>query len=201
VAMTNIAKQHVFFVDDKPKVRKMVGRTLEQAGLKVTCFASGSECLKQLRCRTCDLLITDVKMPEMDGIELLTEVKRIIPSLPVLVVTGYGDIPMAVEALKVGASEFIEKPLDRQSFLSAVESVLKLYALIHQIVGDVLTKTEMIVLRLILEGKRTKEIAMLRQRSVRTIEVHRIRIMRKLGVDNLVDLVKQTAVVWLPENQ
>jgi FixJ family two-component response regulator len=199
--MTNIAKQHVFFVDDKPKVCKMVGRTLKQAGLKVTCFTCAADCLKQLRSRRCDLLITDVKMTGMDGIELLTEVKRIIPSLPVLVVTGYGDIPMAVEALKVGASEFIEKPLDRQSFLSAVESVLKRNALIHQIVGDVLTKTEMIVLRLILDGKSNKEIAMLRQRSVRTIEVHRIRIMRKIGVDNLVDLVKQTAVVWLPEIQ
>lgn len=199
MTMTDIAKQHVFFVDDKPKVRKMVSRTLEQAGLKVSCFANATECLKQLRCRTCDLLITDVKMPEMDGIELLTEVKHIIPSLPVLVITGYGDIPMAVKALKVGASEFIEKPLDRQSFLSAVESVLERNALIHRMVGDVLTKTEMIVLRLILDGKSTKEIARLRHRSVRTIEDHRSRIMRKLGVDNLVDLVKQTAVVRLVE--
>ena len=197
--MTNIAKQRIFFVDDKPKVRKMVSRTLEQTGLKVTCFTCAADCLKQLRSQTCDLLITDVKMPEMDGIELLTEVKRIIPSLPVLVVTGYGDIPMAVEALKVGASDFIEKPLDRQSFLSAVESELKRNILIHQIVGDVLTKTEMIVLRLILDGKSTKEIARLRNRSVRTIEDHRSRIMRKIGVDNLVDLVKQTAVVRLVE--
>ena len=196
---TNITKQHVFFVDDKPKVRKMVGRTLEQAGLKVTCFANATECLKQLRSRTCDLVITDVKMPEMDGIELLTEVKRIIPSLPVLIVTGYGNIPMAVEALKLGALDFIEKPLDRQSFLSVVESELKRNALIHQIVGDVLSKTEMIVLRLILDGKSTKEIARLRHRSVRTIEDHRSRIMRKIGVNNLVDLVKQTAVVRLPE--
>jgi FixJ family two-component response regulator len=197
--MTNIAKQHIFFVDDEPKVCKMVGRTLEQAGLKVSCFTHAADCLKQLRCRTCDLLITDVKMPEMDGIELLTEVKSIIPSLPVLVVTGYGDIPMAVKALKVGASDFIEKPLDRQSFLSTVEFVLERNALIHRIAGDVLTKTEMTVLRLILDGKSTKEIAMLRHRSVRTIEDHRSRIMRKLGVDNLVDLVKQTAVVRLAE--
>ncbi len=197
--MTNTAKQHVFFVDDKPKVRKMVGRTLEQAGLKVSCFASGSECLKQLRSQGCDLLITDVKMPGMDGIELLTEVKRNIPSLPVLVVTAYGDVPTAVKALKVGALDFIEKPLVRQSFLLTVESALKRNTLIHRIAGDVLTKTEMIVLRLILDGKSTKEIAKLRHRSVRTIEDHRSRIMRKIGVDNLVDLVKQTAVVRLVE--
>ena len=197
--MTNIAKQHVFFVDDEPNVCKMVGRALEQASLKVTCFTCAADCLKQLRSQRCDLLITDVKMPEMDGIELLTEVKRNIPSLPVLVVTGYGDIPMAVKALKVGASEFIEKPLDRQSFLSVVESELKRNALIHRIAGDVLTKTEMIVLRLILDGKSTKEIASLRHRSVRTIEDYRSRIIRKLGFNNLVDLVKQVAVVRLVE--
>ncbi len=197
--MTNIAKQHVFFVDDKPKIRKMVGRTLEQAGLKVSCFAYAAECLKQLRCQTCDLLITDVKMPEMDGIELLTEVKRIIPSLPVLIVTGYGDIPMAVKALKAGSLDFIEKPLDRQSFLSAVKSALKRNTRTPVPVGQVLTETEIRVLRLILDGKSNKEMARLRHRSVRTIEEHRSRIMHKLGVDNLVDLVKQTAIVRMVE--
>jgi len=199
--MTNDTKQHVFFVDDKPKVCKMVGRTLEQAGLEVSCFVSGGECLKQLRCRMCDLLITDVKMPEMDGIELLTEVKRIIPSLPVLVITGYGDTRMAVKALKIGALDFIEKPLDRQSFLSAVESALKRNAQTPRPMSGVLTKTEMEILRLILDSKSNKEIARLRHRSVRTIEDHRSRIMRKLGVDNMVDLVKQTAVVRLVENE
>ncbi len=197
--MTNITIQHVFFVDDEPKVLKMVSRTLEQVGLKVSCFTRAVECLKQLRTRTCDLLITDVKMPEMDGIELLNEVKHIIPSLPVLVITGYGDIPMAVKALKVGASDFINKPLDRQSFLSAVESALKRNTRTPVHVGQVLTETEIRVLRLILDGKSTKEIARLRHRSVRTIEDQRGQIMHKLGVDNLVDLVKQTAVVRLVE--
>jgi len=195
VVKTNITKQDVYFVDDEPKVLKMVSRTLEQFGVKISCFANAAECLKQLRSRKCDLLITDVKMPEMDGIELLTEVKCIIPSLPVLVITGYGDISMAVTALKAGASDFILKPLDRQSFLSAVESVLKRNTRTHPLVNKVLTKTEMRVLRLILDGKSTKEIARLRYRSVRTIEDQRGSIMRKLGVDNLVDLVKQTIVV------
>jgi two-component system response regulator FixJ len=200
--MTNIAKQHVFFVDDEPKVCKMVGRTLEQVSLKVTCFTDPTDCLKQLRCRTsCDLLITDVKMPGMDGIELLIEVKRIIPSLPVLVITGYGDIPIAVKALKVGALDFIEKPLDRQSFLSAVESALKQDAHSPRPMSGVLTKTEFEVLRLILDGKSNKEMARLQHRSVRSIEDHRSRIMRKLGVNNLVDLVKQIAVVRLVENE
>jgi FixJ family two-component response regulator len=175
--MKNIGKRHVFFVDDKPKVRKVVGRTLEQAGLKVSCFACGGDCLKQLRCRTCDLLITDVKMPGMDGIELLTRVKCMIPSLPVLVVTGYGDISMAVTALKVGASDFIEKPLQRQPFLSAVESVLKRNTQTGKHVGKVLTKGEVRVLRLILDGKSNKEIAKFLHRSLRTVEDHRRHIM------------------------
>jgi FixJ family two-component response regulator len=195
--MTSIAKQHVFIVDDEPKICKMIGRTLEQASLNVTCFAHASECLKQLRFQTCDLLITDMKMPEMDGIELLNKVKCIVPSLPVIVITGYGDIPMAVKALKAGALDFVEKPFDRQSFLSVVESALMRSSQTHPLVGKVLTKTEMTVLRLMLDGKSTKEIANLRHRSLRTIEDQRSQIMRKLGVDNLVDLVKQTTIVRL----
>ena len=197
--MANDAKQNVFLVDDEPEVRTVIGRTLEQAGFKVSCFSHASDCLEQLRSRPCDLLIADVKMPGMDGIELLTKVKCIIPSLPVLVITGYGDIPMAVKALKAGASDFIEKPLNRKSFLSAVEFALKGNTPPHHLVNKVLTKTEMGILRLILDGKSNKEIAGLRNRSVRTIEDQRRRIMRKLGVDNLVDLVKQVAVVRLPE--
>jgi FixJ family two-component response regulator len=197
--MTNINKQHVFFVDDEPKVRKIVGRTLEQTGLKVSYFARATECLKQLHSQKCDLLITDVKMPEMDGIELLTKVKRIIPSLPVLVITGYGDIKMAVKALKAGASDFIEKPLDRQSFLSAVESVLNQNTQTHPLVGKVLTKTELRVLRLMLDGKSNKEIASLLHRSTRTIEDHRSHIMRKLGAYDLMHLVRLVAVVRMPD--
>jgi DNA-binding CsgD family transcriptional regulator len=110
----------------------------------------------------------------------------------------------AGNTLTMGASDFIEKPLNRQFFLSAVEAVVRRNARIHQIVGDVLTKTEMIVLRLILDNKSTKEIAALRHRSVRTTEAHRSRIMRKLSVNNAVDLVKQAALlspVELPINE
>jgi len=136
-------------------------------------------------------------MPEMDGIKLLAKVKGMMPSLPVLVITGYGDVPAAVKAMNNGALDFIEKPLDRESFLSSVESALKRSARPHLPVAKVLTKTEMRILRQLLDGKSTKEIARLQHRSVRTIEDHRHHIMHKLGVDNLVDLVKQAAVVRL----
>jgi len=201
--MANSTEQHIFFVDDEPKVRKAVGRALEQLGSKVSCFACAADCLEQLSSGTCDLLITDVKMPGMDGIELLTEAKRIVPWLQVLVITGYGDIPMAVRALKAGASNFIEKPLDRQSFLLVVESLLERNAWADPLLGKLLTRTEMKVLCLILDGKSNKEIAYLRHRALRTIEDHRNHIYRKVGVHNLVDLVKWAAgmgLVELPEN-
>lgn len=190
-------KKHIFLVDDEPEVLKMVGRTLEQAGYEVRCLSEAPDCLEQLRCQPCDLLITDVKMAEMDGIELLAAAKRIIPLLPVLIITGYGDIPMAVRALKSGASDFIEKPLHREGFLLTVKSILTRIASADPRLNKALTRTETEVLRLILDGKSNKEIAHLRHRSVRTIEAHRSHLMRKLGADNLLDLLKQTAAMGL----
>ena len=199
LAMTNSTKQHIFLVDDEPKVREVVGETLEEFGFEVSRFACAADCLEQLGSRACDLLISDVKMPDMNGMELLTEVKRFAPWLPVLLITGYGDVPMAVTAFKTGAVDFIEKPLDRQTLLSAVRSVLKWITPPDCLLGKALTRTEMRVLRLILDGKSNKEIAYLFHRAVRTIEVHRDHIMRKLGVDNVVNLVKRAAAMGLVE--
>jgi two-component system response regulator FixJ len=195
--MTDISKHHIFFVDDEPRVRELVGGTLEQAGFRVSCFASAADCLEQLRADKCDLLVTDVKLPGMSGIELLTEVKRFTPSLPVLVVTGYGDIPMAVRVMKAGAADFIEKPLERQVLLSAVEFALKQITPTDPLSSKGLTRAEMRVLSMILDGKTNKETANLLHRSVSTVEVHRKHIMRKLGVDNIVDLVKQATAMGL----
>ena len=101
--------EHVYVVDDEPKVRTVVRKTLERAGLTVSCFDSADDCLACLDNKTCDLLITDVRMPGKDGIELLMEVRRLQPWLPVLVVTGFGDVPMAVKALK--AVSFWDQPI------------------------------------------------------------------------------------------
>lgn len=193
MAIRNRAKQHVFFVDDEPKIRNVVEKTLEGMGVNVSCFARAVDCIKQLRCQTCDLLITDVKMPKMDGMELLTEAKRLAPWLPVLLVTGYGDIPLAVRAVKAGAADFIEKPLDRQSFLRKVKSILQRNTCSDYLRGKPLTKTQTKVLRLVVGGKSNREIATLLRRSVRTIEDHRHDIMRKLGVKNAIELVRRAA--------
>jgi FixJ family two-component response regulator len=197
--MTNKEEQRIFFVDDQADVCKAVSSTLEEKGFKVSYFSSGTDCLIQLRSQKCDLLITDLKMPDMNGLELLIRVKRLIPSLPVLVITGYGNIPMAVKAMRQGALDFLEKPLDTKALSSAVEFALSQSPQAHRLVARVLSKSEMIVLRLLLNGKSTKEIARLQHRSVRTIEDHRYDIMHKLGANNMVDLVKQVAVVKLPD--
>lgn len=183
-------RQHIFFVDDEPKIWKAVCRTLEQLGTKVSCFERATNCLEQLRKRRCDLLITDVKMPEMDGLELLAEVKRMLPKLPVLVITGYGDIPMAVRAIKEGAWNFIEKPFNRQSFLAAAESALKHKAAVEAQALKLLTRVELQILHLVLQGKTSTEIADLRNRKKRTVQDQRTSIYKKLRVRNLAELFR-----------
>jgi len=197
VAMINKVKKRIFFVDNEPSVRRAVGRTLKQLGSKVNCFANAADCLEQLRLQSCDLLITDVKMPGMDGIELVCRAKRLVPWLPVLVVTGYGDIPLAVRAIKVGAVNFIEKPLERHSFLAAVESALEQNSPYDGLLGKAISKAEKKVLRLLLDGRSNKEIAHTLHRSIRTVEVHRRNIMRKLNVDSVAGLVKRAAKMGL----
>jgi len=138
-------------------------------------------------------------MPEMDGMELLTKARRLAPWLPILVITGYGDIPMAVAAIKAGAVDFIEKPLDKKSFLWKVKSILQQSTVDDSYRGKSLTESEMRVLKLIISGKSNKEIAYILHRSIRTIEVHRGHLMHKLDVDNVVDLVKRAAMMGLVE--
>ncbi len=194
-----IGNQHIFFVDDEPAVRRSVSRTLEGSGYKVSCFANAAACLEKLRMQSCDLLITDVRMPGMDGIELVRKAKHVVPWLPILVITGYGDIPMAVRVVKAGAAEFIEKPLQKQSFLASVQEALKQRDLGNLLKGKSLTKKEIAVLRLILQGRSNREMAQILHRSIRTVEDHRRRIMCKLDVSNVVDLVKRAAVMGLAE--
>lgn len=195
--MAKRKKRLIFFLDDEPEVRKVVRETLQGSRTEVECFESPAECLIQLRSKECDLLITDLRMPEKNGIELLAEVKQLAPWVPVLVITGYGDVPTAVKAIKGGAVDFIEKPLVKQMFVRKVESILQ-----HGVPGDArlgqpLTRAEANILKLIIKGKSNREIANELNRSIRTIEVHRANLMRKLGVDNVIDLVKLGAAMGL----
>ena len=195
--MNDGASEHVYVVDDEPKVRAVLRKTLERAGLDVSCFASADDCLAGLDAGNCNLLITDVRMPEKDGVELLMEVKKARPWLPVLVVTGFGDVPMAVRALKAGAAEFIEKPLKRDSFLETVRALLARNGVDKMLLDHALTKMELKILCHILDGRNNREIADLLHRSPRTVEVHRRHLMQKLGANNIVELLRQAARLHL----
>ncbi len=105
--MTSNLKAHIFVVDDNQGMLEVVSLMLKSAKFDCTCFTNANDCLRQLHTRKCHLLITDVKMPGKDGIDLLTEAKCIAPWLPVLVMTSYGNIPMSVQAVKAGAFDFI----------------------------------------------------------------------------------------------
>jgi len=195
--MENVASGCVYVVDDEPRVLAVLRKTLERSGLTVRGFSSADDCLTGLEADGCDLLITDVKMPGKDGVELLIEVKRRLPWLPVLVITGFGDVPIAVKALKAGAADFIEKPLDRDSFLETVRMLLTRNTAQSILQNRSLTRMEMKILSHILEGKNNREIADTLHRSCRTVEVHRHHLMQKLRANNIVELLRQAAQLRL----
>ncbi len=190
-------KAHIFIVDDDSCICDLVSLTLEGMGYKCSCFEDADSCLERLTVGKCDVLLTDVRMPEKGGIELLVEVKRSFPWLPVLMMTSYADIPMSVEAVKAGAFNFIEKPLDGQMLLDVVETALRESDLTNILRGKLLTKTEAVILNLILQGRSNRGIAHILHRSVRTIEDHRNHLMKKLDVDNVVDLVKRATALGM----
>ena len=197
MTMADNAERKVFVVDDEAKVLEVVGETLGRLSVEVTCFVRPVKCLGRLRSQRCDLLIAGLRMPEMDGIELVRNVKRHAPWVPVLIMTDFRDVRSAVRAMKAGAVDLIEKPLDKGDLIRAVESILQENAFSNTCVGKPLTAVQMKVLKMVIDGKSNKEIADLLDRSVRTIEVHRAHMMEKLDVSNLLDLVKRAATLGL----
>jgi len=140
--MMDLAASCVFLVDDDPDVRAVVARILRGVGIKVDCFEDPAMCLVALRSQRCDLLITDLKIPEMDGVELLEEVKRITPWIPVLVMSAYGDIKVVVRAIKAGAVDLIEKPLNKKGLVRKVKLVLGESPCFDAHLGNPLTQME-----------------------------------------------------------
>ena len=190
----------IFFVDDEVGIRKIIRLTLEEElPCYVTCFDNAINCLEALKDeqRRCSLLISDIKMPGMDGLTLLTKVRQLRPLLPILIITGHGDVPMAVKALKTGALDFIEKPLDEHVLLSAVEKALKQSANTEEHSGKPVTDSETRILQLIAEGKSNSEMAAFLHRSIRTVERHRYHLMRKLNVSSPSELTKVALALGL----
>jgi FixJ family two-component response regulator len=126
-------------------------------------------------------------MPELSGIELLEKVRSIAPLVPVVVVTGFASIPLAVQAVQMGAADFIEKPLDEEILLPKIRKILESTL---QPSDSQLSPAEEKVLRLIVAGRANKEIAHIVGRSIRTVENHRHRLMKKLKCSSTAELVK-----------
>ncbi len=193
-------KLKIYLVDDEPAVLAALTGSLEQLdNASIETFENAADCLKRASRTYPDLVITDVNLGGggANGIELLSDLKEIHPKMPVLLITGYGDIPMAVRALKAGASDFIEKPLDEEFFMAAVNDLLEESRSANAFAHTPLTAAEMKILHRITSGKTNKEIAAEFSRSIRTIENHRRRILSKLNANTTAELIKNALELGL----
>ena len=189
----------VYVVDDDPALRESLSYLLRSEGLRVRTFDSARAFLGEHEDNTRGCLVVDVRMPEMSGLQLLEHLTEVGSELPVIVITGHGDVPMAVRALKCGALDFIEKPFGDQALLDRVHEALDEDRRRHgeQIQRDEivrrmarLTQREREVMDRVAEGKPNKIIAEELGLSPKTVEVHRARLMHKLEVDSLAQLMR-----------
>jgi len=196
--------QTIHLIDDDAAVRDSVALLLTTEGFNVCSYASAPEFFKTVDVARDGCVITDVRMPEMNGIELITKMKNEHIQLPVIVLTAYADVPLAVEAMKLGAIDLLEKPFDDGTLLTAVRTALarqsveqsrsrETRAIKEKLDG--LSRREKEILAGLLKGQSNKIIAHDLGISVRTAEVHRANIMSKMRATNLADLVKMTLAV------
>ena len=187
----------VFVIDDDDAVRDSLYLQLDSAGFTVKAFPSGEDFLNALQPNTTGCLILDVRMPGMSGPELQAELVRRNINLPIIFLTGYGDIPLTVKTIQAGAFDFLTKPVDGGKLRDCINAALALNAQTH--VNDAasyefykrlaeLTEREREVLELALEGYSNKEIGRRLDISFRTVEHHRSRILLKTGTDNTLQL-------------
>jgi two-component system, LuxR family, response regulator FixJ len=204
--MNSNAKAVVFIVDDDDGVRRAMGALMDSVGYGHAAYASAQEFLRHYNPAQSGCLILDIRMPGMSGLELQQELNKHGYSIPVIFVTGHGDVPMAVEAMKKGAFDFVQKPFRDQDLLDRVNRALQADAeqrqelagkeeVVHR--WSTLTPREREVMALIVEGKANKVIAMDLNLSERTVEIHRARVMEKMKVRSVAQLVKLSLL--LPE--
>jgi FixJ family two-component response regulator len=188
----------VFVVDDDEAVRQSTAWLIESIGLKVITFTSADEFLENFNQQQ-GCIVMDVRMPGMSGLEAQEEMKNRGMTLPLIFITGHGDVPMAVRALKRGAFDFIEKPFNDQLLLDSVQRGLKcnseaMESFIRNESIDkrisALTPREKEVMMRVTEGKPNKVIAHELSVSIKTIEVHRARMMEKMEAGSVAELVK-----------
>ena len=189
----------VFVVDDDAAVRDAMQWLIESVGLSVRVFPSAPEFLDAYDTRMPGCLLLDMRMPGMSGLALQQQLVERGINLPVIVITGHGDVQMAVQAMKLGAVEFIEKPFSDDLLLDRIQQAVQYDAQRRQAdahhrearaLVDKLSAREREVLEELLKGKANKEVAVALNISVKTVEVHRAHINEKLGVHSVVALVR-----------
>lgn len=189
----------VFVVDDNTAVRDAIRWLVEQVGLQVKTYATAQEFLGAYRPGMRGCLVLDIRMPGMSGIELQERLVREGAHLPVIIVTGHGDVPITVRAMKAGACEFLQKPFNDQTLLDAIQTALEKYSQVWEQEDSSsetsrnlasLTPREREVLEQLRHGKLNKVIAADLGLSVRTVEGHRAKIMEKMGARTLGQLIE-----------
>jgi len=189
---------YVFVVDDDADVRDSMRMLLEVAGFKVRSFSSAKHFLADGDPKH-GCLIADIRMPDMSGLELQEEVTRRQIALPVIIITGHGDVPLAVQAMKAGAIDFLEKPFDDEMILASVRRAMEIGSRARgraaetraaQGLLSALTPRERGVLDMLVQGRSNKVVAHELGISPRTVEIHRAHIMNKMEASSLSDLVR-----------
>jgi FixJ family two-component response regulator len=197
-------KPTVFIVDDDAAVRDSLGLLLRSMGLPVETFESARAFLDAGRDSRQGCLVLDIRMPGMSGLELQQELVTRHSLLPIIFITGHGDVPMAVEAMQAGAVDFIQKPFRDQDLLDRINQALEKDALGRRMLAEraqirrrleTLTPREREVLAMIVAGKANKVIAGDLNLSQRTVEIHRARVMEKMGAHSLAHLVRMAMQV------
>ena len=192
-------KSTVFIVDDDQAIRHAMELLMRSVGLDYEIFHSGDDFLSKHTNDRAGCLVLDIRMPGLGGLELQEMLNNMGSTLPIIFITGHGDVPMAVEAMQKGAVDFIQKPFRDQELLDRIGEALKTDQELRSVreeKADVLTKIEKLtkrerqVLDLVVTGKPNKVIAYELGVSQRTVEIHRARVMEKMLAKSLADLVR-----------
>ena len=197
----------IFVVDDDASMREALQRLLRSVGLPVTTFASAREFLQHRGADVPGCLVLDVRLPGLSGLDLQHELAAAQMDLPIIFITGYGDIPMTVQAMKAGAVEFLTKPFRDQDLLDAIQQALErdrvtraqrteMAELRERF--DALTPRERDVFGLVVTGLQNKQVAAALGTSAITIKRHRAQVMHKMRVTSLAELVRIADQLGLP---
>jgi FixJ family two-component response regulator len=195
----SITQGTVYLLDDEPGMLKALTRLLKAEGLNVCAFTSAKAFLESYRPEELGCLVLDVAMPELNGLELQQRLAQAGLLLPIVFLTGHGDIPMSVQAIKAGASDFLTKPVKDTDLLHAVRAALQRAAAQRDLISETatlrqryasLTPRECEVMEHVVAGRLNKQIAADLGTGEHTIKVHRARVMEKMGIESLADLVR-----------